>query len=80
LRNAILKEEIEEQNLFQPQITRKSISMLKNKDHSSSQAQMRRERRVQEYINEKKKQEESYFVPKISKKAQNMKRGLDPLI
>lgn len=67
LKNAILKEEAAEENLFQPQITQKSIQILNKKGDKINDSTMKKMRRQQEYINQIENENAKMFKPTINK-------------
>lgn len=67
LKNAILKEEAAEENLFQPQITQKSIQILNKKGANINDSTMKKMRRQQEYISQVERENAKMFKPTINK-------------
>ena len=77
LKNAIMREEAEEMQLFQPQITKKSLEIVQSKGNLSMTSSSRKFQRQQKYINEIESQYS--YHPNISKMSKQIKRNKDEL-
>jgi len=86
LKNRIIKEEEEEQHLYQPSLCKKSRKLVQNSmkyarpGSAMDKAGFKKKETIDYYQSVRNQEEKTYFRPSINKVSKDLKRGINPLI